>query len=189
MNETSEPSPFAAFAMPKRSAVEEFQERQRKAAATRRTMLGCVVSCLVGAVGGATTCAAFERDLETVLTALVGSLVGSFLGVPAGLILGGICFGVMSLSGSRGRPSLESELHRRDPMTAMRGLMFAWSLIGVVVGAAVGALVGAQWGGAVALQESLGRRTMIGSIAGGSFAIAVWFHALRVLVRKPAEPA
>ena len=189
MNEPLEPSPFAAFAMPKRNAVEEFAERQRRAAQTRRTMIGCVLSCLVGAVGGAASSAAFEGDLETVLAAIVGSLAGAFLGVPAGFVLGGICFSVMSLSGTRGRPTTESEIARKDPMATMRDLMFAWCLIGVAIGAAIGALLGAQAGGAIVLQQSLARRTMIGSLVGSGFAMAVWFYLQWSVARKPAEPA
>ena len=51
MDESPDPSPFAAFAMPKRSAIEEFQQRQRKASQVRRKMFGCVLSCVVGAAG------------------------------------------------------------------------------------------------------------------------------------------
>lgn len=186
MDETVEPSPFAAFAMPKRSAVEEYQVRQRRAAEARRQMLGCVLSCLVGAVGGATACAAADGDLDTVLTALVGALAGASAGVPSGFALGGICFSVMVMTSARGRPVVESEVARRDPMMALRGLLFAWSLIGVAIGAAMGALVGANWAGAAVPQQSLARSTMIGSIGGGGFAIAVWFFTLRT-ARKSVE--
>ena len=182
----AEASPFAAFAMPKRSAVDEFQDRQRRAAETRRKMLGCVLACLVGAAGGATAWAASDGDLDTVLTALVGALAGASVGVPAGFILGGICFAVMVMTTSRGRPVVETEIARRDPMMALRGLLFAWSLIGVVIGAAMGSLVGANWAGAGVPQQSLARGTMIGSIGGGAIAIVVWFYT-RQSARKTAE--
>ena len=187
MNDSLEPSPFAAFAVPKRSAKDLFQERQIRAARVRRWMIGCVLSCLVGAVGGSTGSAAFEGNIETVLVAAVGSLAGGFLGVPAGFILGGICFSVMSLSSSRGRPAVESERSGRDPMSRLRGLLFVWCLIAVAIGAAVGALLGAHEACGIALEKSFARRTMFGSLAGGGFALAL--YSLKSLTPRQAEPA
>ncbi len=185
MDEPSDSSPFAAFAMPRRSAVEEFEERQRRSAQTRRRMVGFVLSCLIGAVGGATTCAAFEKSLDVVFTSLAGAMAGSLIGVASGLVIGAMCFSAMMMT-ARGKPGLDADLARRDPMAAMRGLMFAWSLIGVAVGAAQGALFGVRWAGAAVKFDPLGRWTMVGSILGGAFAIAVWFFALRSMA--PSHP-
>ena len=73
-------------------------------------------------------------------------------------------------------------------MTTMRGLMFAWCLIGVATGAAAGAILGAQAAGGIVFQRTLARRTMIGSLAGGGFAMVVWFSLQRSQARKPSEP-
>lgn len=188
MDESPDPSPFAAFAMPKRSAIEEFQQRQRKASQVRRKMFGCVLSCVVGAAGGSATCAAFDRDVEIVLTALVGSVAGGLLGVLLGLVVGSICFAVTMLAGSRGNINLELQFARRDPMTMMRGLLFVWSLIGTAIGAAIGALLGVKWADAAVELQPLGRPAMFASIAGGAFAVGVWFLAQRSQARAETAP-
>lgn len=175
-DEPAEPSPFAAFAAPKRSAAEEYQERQRKAAATRRTLLGCALAGLVGAVCGATACAASAANLDGVLTALVGSLIVAAGGTLVGAILGAVCFGAISATTTRAR-TIGNEFVRRDPMAALRGLMFAWSLIGAAIGAKLGAEEGARWAGAAA--SPLSRWSMAGSLAGLGFGLVVWFFTLR----------
>lgn len=183
MDESSESSPFAAFAMPKRNAVEEFQERQRRAAAARRRMLGCVFASLVGTTVGATACAAFERDLDAVLASLVGALIGSASGAVLGVIVGAICFGAISMAKMRGA-NIATDFARRDPMAAVRGLMFAWSLIGTAVGGSAGAQAGVKWAGAAPPDQ--GQWTMAGSLIGGGFALVVWFVSMRNV--KPAIP-
>jgi hypothetical protein len=175
-DEPAEPSPFASFAMPKRSAVEEFQERQRRAAAALRTMIGCVLATQVGSIGGSTACAAYEADLDVALTALVGSLIGGTCGSCLGALVGAMCFAALSSTVGRSR-TLGNEFARRDPMVAIRGLMFAWSLVGTVLGAAQGALQGAHWAGAV--RPPLGRWIVVASVLGGAFGLAVWFLARR----------
>jgi len=186
MEDSSDSSPFAAFAMPKRSAVEEFQERQRRAARTRRWMIGCVLAGLVGSIGGATVCAAFDGNLEVVLTSLIGALIGGSGGVVIGLIVGAMCFSAMFVTNLRGKSTIETQLARRDPMAAMRGLMFSWSLIGAALGASAGAREGVEWAGANLLQQSLARWTVLGSILGGGFGLAVWYFALRSTARTTA---
>lgn len=173
MEENAE-SPFAAFAAPKRSAVEEFQEKQRNAARSRRLMIGCVLSNLVGAVGGATFCVAFDTDPEVAIRGFAGSLIGGLAGLVVGPFIGGACFSVMVMTGTRRDPSFESNLVNRDPMTAMRGLMFAWSLIVAAFGSAYGAWIGVGFAGARLDQLTLGRGTFFGSVIGGGFAMAVW---------------
>lgn len=182
-DETTEPSPFAAFAVPKRSAVEEYQEQQRRAAAARRTMFGCVLAALVGCTGGATACAAGEADLDGVLSSLVGSLIGSVSGAVLGAIVGTMCFGILNMANARSR-GIANDFVRRDPMAAVRGLMFAWSLIGTALGASEGAQAGARWAGVAVAQQPLARWTMIGSLIGGGFGLAVWFFTMR----KSATP-
>ncbi|HEY3788017.1 MAG TPA: hypothetical protein VGL71_04140 [Urbifossiella sp.] len=191
MDDSSEPSPFAAFATPRRSAAEEFQERQRRAAQARRRMFGFILSCLVGASGGSTICAAFDCDLDIVLAAVAASIAGSSVGAIIGVVIGAMCFSIMLMTSARGRPGLDAGLAQRDPMAAMRGLMFAWALIGVVIGAAQGALLGVQAAGGTVRLDPLGRWTMVGSILGGAFAIGVWVVALRSMLRsnEAMEPA
>lgn len=174
--EQLEPSPFAAFAMPKRSAVEEFQEKQRKAAAAWRTLIGCVLAALVGAMGGSTACAAFDADLDAALTAFVGSLLGGVLGVVVGSVIGAMCFAVLGATNLRAR-NIGQEFARRDPMAAIRGMIFVWSLVGAALGSAQGALYGARWAGAV--QPSLARWIVASSVVGGAFGLAVWFFTSR----------
>ncbi|MFO0804762.1 MAG: hypothetical protein U0791_16765 [Gemmataceae bacterium] len=181
-DEPADPSPFASFAMPKRSAVEEFQERQRRAAAALRTMIGSVLAVLVGSIGGSTACAAYEADMNAALTALVGSLIGGAGGSILGAILGAMCFAALSTTFGRSK-ALGNEFARRDPMAAVRGLMFAWSLVGAALGAAQGALQGAHWAGAV--RQPLGRWIVVGSVLGGAFGLVVWFLARRRL-RTPS---
>jgi hypothetical protein len=180
VEEVPDASPFAAFAMPKRSAVEVFQEKQRQAKIVRRKMLGCILGAVVGATGGASVCAAYEADLTSALIAVVGALVGSHLGVVIGAIIGAMCFSVMVMTGTRKDPSFESNLVRRDPMTAMRGLMFAWALIGAALGAASGAVAAMDWAGVPREQLPLRRWTMVGAILGGAFGVAVWAYTSRV---------
>lgn len=175
-DEPAEPSPFASFAVPKRSAVEEYAEKQRQAAVARRALIGCILAALIGAVGGSTACAAFEADLDAVLTAFVGSLLGGVLGVGIGAIIGAMCFSVLLAPKFRAR-NIGEDFIRRDPMTAIRGLMFAWSLVGAALGSAQGAHYGARWAGAV--QQPLGRWVVVCSVAGGAFGLAVWFLARR----------
>lgn len=167
-------SPFAAFAAPKRSAVEEFQEKQRNAARSRRLMMGSVLTNLVGAVGGSTFCIGFEAALNVILTASLGALAGGIAGAVIGLFVGACCFGALTMTAFRGRPSIETNLARRDPMTTMKGLLFAWALIGTALGAAAGARVGAEWADANRLQLPLENWTVAGSILGGGFALAMW---------------
>lgn len=175
-DEPLDPSPFAAFAMPKRSAAEEFEENRRQAAATRRILFGCVLAALVGAMGGSTACAAFEADFDVALTAFVGSLLGGVGGVVVGAILGAICFGVISATAARSHTAGNAFV-RRDPMAAIRGLMFVWSLVGAALGSAQGALYGARWVGPV--PQPIARWIVMASVGGGAFGLAVWFFIWR----------
>ena len=173
-----EPSPFAAFAAPKRSAVEEFQERHRRSVEARRKMIACVLAAIVGTTMGATACAGFNLDFEPLLTILVAAHIGSIGGAVLGLIVGSICFAALSVAGMRTR-SIGNEFVRRDPMGALRGLMFAWSLMGTALGSSAGARVGSAWANVNLAAEPLGRWTMFGAVAGGFLALAVWFLTVR----------
>lgn len=177
-DDSTESSPFAAFAVPKRNPAEEEQERRRRAAISRRKMLGNVLACLVGATGGATACAAFDGDFDTVLTSLVAALIGSASGAALGAIAGAICFGVLSVANMRAR-TIRTDFVRRDPMSALRGLMFAWSLIGTAIGASAGAQLGLEQVGIALARHPLARWTMVGSLIGGAFGLAVWFFTVR----------
>jgi hypothetical protein len=181
-DETTEASPFAAFAVPKRNPIEELEERQRRAAIARRKMLGSLLAALVGCIGGATTFAAFEHDFDIVFTAAVGSLIGAVLGVVVGSILGAACFGALSMTDARS-PGIGTSFVRRDPMSALRGLTFAWSLMGTAIGAARGAEYGVHWAGAV---PGLIQWTMMGTLIGGGFGLVVWFFTMS-RIRRIAE--
>jgi hypothetical protein len=184
MEDTPEPSPFAAFAAPRRGAAELFQERQRKAAHARRLMIGCVCACAVGAACGSSVGAA-DGNFEAAWPALAGASAGALLGVVAGFILGGICFAVLIVMNARGKPGLDAELGRRDPLAGMQAMFFVWSLIGVAIGAAAGALLGVQTADPALKTQPLLRSVMIASILGEAFAAGLWGARLRVAV-KPA---
>jgi hypothetical protein len=177
-------SPFAAFAAPKRSAIEEFQDRQRRAAVTRRKMIGSALAVLVGSTVGAGSWAAFDSPFEVVLTAFIGSLIGSTSGAILGSIAGGISFGVLLMYGSRGARGAGVLLAQRDPMAAIRGLVFSWTLIGTAIGASTGAELGAAWGGA---QPGFAKWTMVGALLGGGFALAVWYFMLHAIAKREAD--
>jgi len=179
-DDAPEPSPFAAFAAPKQSAVEVFRERQHQASLARRRMIGFVLSCMVGAVGGATAGAAFDRDLEVVLTAVVGALAGSILGVPAGVLLGSICFGVMQMARGVGTPTLDQK-PGRDSAATLRSLFFVWSVISVVLGARFGATLAMKSVNAPMPSEQW---TMVAALVGGAFGIIALFAMLRFISRR-----
>jgi hypothetical protein len=185
MNDPSDASPFAAFAMPKRSAIEEFQDRQRRAAESRRKMIGSALACLVGSTVGAGAWAAFDSPLDAVLTSFIGALIGSTSGSILGGVVGGIVFGMLLMYGSRGSKSIGSELARRDPLAALRAMIFSWTLIGMLIGAALGARIGATWAGA---EPGLAKWTMVGALLGGGFGLAVWYFTLSSIAQRERDP-
>ncbi|HEY2910698.1 MAG TPA: hypothetical protein VGI99_10655 [Gemmataceae bacterium] len=170
MDDPEAPSPFAAFAAPKKSAVEEYQERTRRAQRAMRWMLGCVLAGLAGAIAGATGCAAFDGPLDALPSILIGASCGSLLGTAVGWLLGAACFGAMQMAKQR-VPAQSAVPPSRDPMAILKGLMFAWSLIGLAIGASEGAQAGVHWAGGKAGPWE--QWTIVGSLAGAAFAIGL----------------
>ncbi len=170
MDDSEDPSPFAAFAVPKKSAVEEYQERSRRSQRTLRRMLGCVLAGLAGAMAGATACAAFDRPLDALPSILIAAGCGSLLGIAVGWLLGAACFGAMQMAKQR-VPTQSAAPPSRDPMATLKGLMFAWSLIGLAIGASEGAKFGVHWAGGK--PGPWDQWTIVGSLAGAAFAIGL----------------
>jgi len=147
-------------------------------------MVGYVGAGAVGAVCGSSAGAADGR-LEAVFPALAGAAAGTFIGIASGFVLGGICYAVMIMMNARGRPNLETELARRDPLEGLQAMFFVWSLIGVAIGAASGAALGVQAANPAVKMQPLLRPVMIASILVESFAAGLW----RLRLRSAAKPA
>src|SRR5580700_7377727 len=91
-------SPFAAFAQPKKSVVDEVKERteqQRQSSKVRWLLLGLA---LAGSVIGATVGIAVGMGPGHAPLALAYGLGGALLGMPLGLTMGMLTWALVSFS-------------------------------------------------------------------------------------------
>jgi hypothetical protein len=174
MADSSEQSPFAEFATPKRSAVEQWREQQYQSRAARWKALRAALCFFVGSAAGATVGVSLKVGFDRLGYLFPGALAGGALGLGAGLVIGCACFSVMAMSGTSRKPSYEAEVARKDPMAVINVLLVAWALIGVTVGSMWGALAGLAWDGSPHWQNAMDLWGFIGSILGSALMIPVW---------------
>ncbi len=183
MSDALDPSPFAEFAVPKKSAVEQWREQQQHAGRVRRRVvqaLGCLV---VGAALGSTTGIAVSEGLQPLPLVIVGAFLGTMVGLLIGLLIGGACFSVMAMSRSKSGPSFEAQLTRRDPMSVITVLLLAWGLMGAILGAAAGGLEGVAWFLGKAAPDADFPGALAGTFAGVAVTGIGWFWWLRTRAR------
>jgi hypothetical protein len=140
-----ETSPFAGIAPPEPSAVEQWQQRQAQARRTRRLVIGALSCAVVSSALATTIGICIQEGIRALLAVLVASFLGAVAGLLVGVLLGCACFALMSMSGTGHRPTLESKMAQRDPMSVIAVLVVAWGLFGVLIGSAGGGLAGAAW--------------------------------------------
>src|SRR5690349_15312635 len=120
MAESSEQSPFAEFALPNRSAVQVWRERQYRSRAARWKALRAALCVLVGSAAGATVGVSLDVGFDRLPYTLPGAVVGGLLGLGAGVVIGCACFSVMAMSGTSCKPSFEAEVARDNPMAVIQ---------------------------------------------------------------------
>jgi hypothetical protein len=111
---------------------------------------------------------------DSLLPVLAGAAVRGVLGLGAGALIGGACFSVMAMTGSRRRPSVESELARRDPMTVIKVLVVAWALGGLIFGSTWGGVKGLSWDARPDVRDGPFLWGFVGSILGSALAALAW---------------
>ncbi|HEY7427898.1 MAG TPA: hypothetical protein VH682_26940 [Gemmataceae bacterium] len=174
MTDSPDQSPFAEFAAPKRSAVEEWRERQYQSRVARWKALRAAVCVFVGSASGATIGISLAVGFDRLAYVVSGAVVGGVLGLGAGVVVGCAGFSVMAMSGTRREPSFESGLARNDPMMVIKVLLVAWALIGLTVGSAWGGVEGSAWGERLAWRDSTFPWGFIGSVLGLALMGLVW---------------
>ncbi|HEY7156548.1 MAG TPA: hypothetical protein VH575_21450, partial [Gemmataceae bacterium] len=166
MPDNLEPGPFSEFAAPKKGAVEQWQERQGKARLRRRQVIRALCCLVAGAALGTGAGVCVHEGIRPLPLVLVAALLGAVLGSLIGVLVGCACFSIMAMARSWRRPSYESELARKDPMSVITVLAVAFGLIGIIGGAA--------WGGLEGISRFLGKdvndedwaRALAGAFAG-----------------------
>lgn len=182
-------SPFASFAEPKKSPVEEYRERaaqERQGSAARWSFVGlALVGTVFGAVAGVGSGVGVEPlRVPLALGYAIGCAVGGML---AGWVAGMTMYGLpwfRSMMPAKIKPVRATTMATTqwDGLTIWLAL---WTLVGIASGAAVGAMlatappdrataeVGLAWG-------------MGGASAGLAAAIAGWFLLRRATTKAPA---
>ena len=166
MPDNLEPGPFAEFAAPKKGAVEQWRERQGKARRRRRQIIRGLCCLVAGAALGTSAGVCVHEGIRLFPLVFVAALLGAVLGNLIGVLVGCACFSIMAMARTRLRPSFESELARREPMSVITVLVVAFGLMDIIGGAA--------WGGLEGISRFLGKgvndedwtRALAGAFAG-----------------------
>jgi hypothetical protein len=167
-----EESPFAAFAEPKRTAVEDWRQRQQQARAVKRKVIRGSMCMFVGSIAGAAAGLSLAGGLQQLPFVLMGAVGGGVLGLALGVMLGGGCYSIIGMMGTT--PNASDSAEGPQPNPVMRVLVVAWALIGVMVGSAWGGAAGLAWGGGPQREASTFPWAFIGSILGTALSGLVW---------------
>jgi hypothetical protein len=166
MPDNLEPGPFSEFAAPKQGAVEQWRERQGKARQRRRQVVRGLCCVVAGAALGTAAGVCLHEGIRQLPLVFVAALLGAVLGNLIGVLVGCACFSIMAMARTRRRPSIESELTRKDPMSVITVLVVAFGLIGTIGGAAWGGLEGIAWFLGKGMNEEDWERALAGAFAG-----------------------
>ena len=187
MPDNLEPGPFTEFAAPKKGAVEQWRERQGKARRRRRQVIRALCCLVAGAALGTGVGVCVHEGIRPFPLVFVAALLGAVLGNLIGVLVGGACFSIMAMARTRPRPSFESELARKDPMSVITVLVVAFGLFGIIGGAALGGLEGLSWFLGNAVNDEDWVRALAGASAGAALAGIGWLLWTRS--RRGASPA
>jgi hypothetical protein len=179
-------SPFASFAQPKKSVIEEVKERaaqERQASRVRLQFLGLA---LVGTVLGASAATGVGIGAGHVPLALAYGLGAALLGIPVGAGLGMVTWGVASFysraSGMKQTgPGMEEAGNQWSRMTVWLSM---WAAAGMVVGAAAGAVLATGPADYAAAEPALGW-----AMGGACLGLAASAASLPVLLRRARAAA
>ena len=166
MPDNLEPGPFTEFAAPKKGAVEQWRERQGKARRRRRQVIRALCCLVAGAALGTGAGVCVHEGIRPLPLVFVAALLGAVLGNLIGVLVGCACFSIMAMARSWRRPSYESELARKDPMSVITVLVVAFGLIGIIGGAAWGGLEGISWFLGKGVYDEDWARALAGAFAG-----------------------
>lgn len=185
-------SPFASFAQPKKSAVEQYKERtatERQGSKTRWVFL-CVV--FAGTVLGAVAAVAIGVGIEHVPLALAYANGAALLGVLGGALLGVVSWVLMRFRGLGGLAGLASTYAQAELKTThgnqwdkLKMWQTAWAALGIVCGSAYGAMFGTAPATNEAMEKALAW-AMGGATLGFVNTVVAWFAIRRA--RRPSNP-
>ena len=187
MPEDLQPGPFSEFAAPKKGGVELWRERQEAARRRRRQVVSVLCCLVVGAALGTGAGLCVREGIRPLPAVVVAALFGAVLGNLIGALVGAACFSVMAMARSRIRPSIESELTRKDPMSVITVLVVAFGLIGIIGGAAWGGLEGTSWFLGKGVYDEDWARALAGAFAGVVLTGIGWLLWIRS--RRSDSPA
>jgi hypothetical protein len=123
--------------------------------------------CLVaGAALGTGAGICVHEGIRALPLVFVAALLGAVLGNLIGVLVGCACFSIMAMARTRHRPSFESELARKDPMSVITVLVVAFGLLGIIGGAAWGGLEGISWFLGKGVYDEDWARALAGAFAG-----------------------
>jgi hypothetical protein len=187
MPEDLQPGPFSEFAAPKKGGVELWRERQEAARRRRRQVVSVLCCLVVGAALGTGAGLCVREGIRPLPAVVVAALLGAVLGNLIGALVGAACFSIMAMARSRIRPSIESELARKDPMSVTTVLVVAFGLFGIIGGAARGGLEGLSWFLGNGVNDEGWVSALAGASAGATLAGVGW--RLWIRSRRGAPPA
>jgi hypothetical protein len=182
-----EPGPFAEFAEPKKGGVEQWQERQEEARRQRRQVIRLLCCLVTGAALGVGVGVGVHEGIRPLPLAFVAALLGAVLGNLIGVLVGCAFFSIMAMARTRHRPSFESELTRRNPMSVITVLVVIFGLIGTIGGAAWGGLEGNSWFLGKGVDDEDWARALAGAFGGVVLAGIGWLLWIRS--RRSDSPA
>jgi hypothetical protein len=174
-----EPGPFTEFAAPKKGAVEQWRERQGKVRRRRRQVIRALCCLVAGAALGTGAGVCVHAGIRPLPLVFVSALLGAVLGNLIGALVGCACFSFMAMARMRRRPSFESELARKDPMSVITVLVVAFGLIGIIGGAAWGGLEGFSWFLGKGVNDEDWERALAGAFAGAVLTGIGWLLWIR----------
>lgn len=184
-------SPFAEFARPKESAVEQFLQRKlqdRKSSVARRQFLAFT---LAGSALAASIGAGIGASPATLPAALGLAVPGALLGIVVGGLVGSIVWALKLRGGGVAGMVLayyerEMVTRRGNSWDQLGNWLRAWVAIGIVCGAAFGAAAGARLM-AGANGEEMMPWTMSGSTLGFAIGVGLWFARQRLRGKMKAD--
>jgi hypothetical protein len=176
MPELPQDSPFAEFAEPKRSAVEEWREQQRQERSANWKPIRGVGCAIAGSAIGAAFGISLSIGFDQLPFALLGAVVGGVVGMAVGACIGCACYAFLLKTNQQ--PAFETQSAHAS-WSAIEIMIFAWSLIGVMFGAALGGTEGLAWGGGpqrdfAQFPGGLFPWAFIGSILGSLLSVVSW---------------
>jgi len=184
-------SPFASFAQPKKSVVDEVKERaeeQRQSSKVRWLILGLALG---GSVAGVTLGIAVGMGPGHAPLALAYGLGGALLGIPVGWTMGMLTWALVSFSSKApsGLRPIGAGMVAGNQWSRMAVWLTVWAAVGMVMGAAGGAALATGPESYAAAEPALGWG-MSGGCLGMVVTIGGWLLRKRFgkAAATPADP-